>query len=879
MSTAVTTLILETPGSGTVARDALVRIAGVPFLPAGLGCWQGEPAGGWTLTLETAAVPFRLVLRVNRHHPGFALGSEPWCSALSVPSFIRTALSQYGIEARPEDPDELTNASVEQAFAHCARSLEEAGHAPARRESEVRGLAARAVLNPALCDWASFLLRRSHLLARGGPATLLQQASLLAPNDAIAQAARAHVPTAPWLRSTFPAEPPHDGSVRLLVGHQQRITSLHFHPDDRRLISTGWDGAIVVWDRWLGRVERELRGVDLYLYASALHPDGRRLVVAGMGQLTVWDLDSAERVATIEAHDDFVQSVALSGDGSLAVSTSADQTAKIWNLESGDLLSVLRTPSQGSQIGARWATFTQDGGILVAHERHAPDEDTGRNTPVVSRWEVATLERTRAWSVPCAPSYGGGFVLHPERAQLLLLSSANEAHVWDLDAGCVVESWSGIQQGISKPGGGWLACSGGEVRSFTSGAEPAGLCVQAGWVTALARSQAGRHLATGAADGAIRLWDLFLARDERLRALTTRRREPLATEEEPQPRLGVARPSIEGIVAASDGSVVTASSDHAIDLYDAETGRFLWGYQHPTVHAASMVVMGPDGRLVFFAGHGVRYLADTVRGREWQIPRTGPDGVGSSCARFLDDGGRLVCGNSDGTLTLWDTSRREPLRVLGTHESTPQDAGAAAAMRHMAISPSEARAFTVSANHALAIWDLAGTSRRVVAGPANITSLAFIDEQRVATGTQDGHVQTFSLDADRWTQSAQGHAGKVAALLAVDHGFVSAAEDGTVISWSADSGEALHRWTLRRASRPVLALAGDGRWLVVGADEPSLSIYDLRTGERLGEWEDNAAPTALATARSGQIIAALADGRILFLELSSISGSVVEQAS
>ena len=65
----------------------------------------------------------------------------------------------------------------------------------------------------------------------------------------------------------------------------------------------------------------------------AVTPDGSRAVSASCDNtLKVWDLASGQELRTLTGHTDWVNGVAVTPDGSRAVSASADRTLKVWDI-------------------------------------------------------------------------------------------------------------------------------------------------------------------------------------------------------------------------------------------------------------------------------------------------------------------------------------------------------------------------------------------------------------------------------------------------------------------------------------------------------------------------------------------------------------------
>ncbi|MFN8938244.1 MAG: WD40 repeat domain-containing protein [Acidobacteriota bacterium] len=71
----------------------------------------------------------------------------------------------------------------------------------------------------------------------------------------------------------------------------------------------------------------------------ALTPDGQRALSASDDNtLKLWNLESGEVIRTLAGHRRPVWHVALTPDGQRALSASEDNTLKLWNLPSGEII-------------------------------------------------------------------------------------------------------------------------------------------------------------------------------------------------------------------------------------------------------------------------------------------------------------------------------------------------------------------------------------------------------------------------------------------------------------------------------------------------------------------------------------------------------------
>ena len=86
-------------------------------------------------------------------------------------------------------------------------------------------------------------------------------------------------------------------------------------------------------------------------------PDGRRVVSASAEEtLKIWDLESGRSLATLEGHAYGVNACVVTPDGRRIVSASYDNTLKVWDLESGRSLATL----EGHTTSVRARVVTPD---------------------------------------------------------------------------------------------------------------------------------------------------------------------------------------------------------------------------------------------------------------------------------------------------------------------------------------------------------------------------------------------------------------------------------------------------------------------------------------------------------------------------------------
>ncbi len=242
-----------------------------------------------------------------------------------------------------------------------------------------------------------------------------------------------------------------------MSGHTAGVKSLAWSADGARLYSGGPDRTVRVFDV---ETRAELSRVELPAGAAYLawHPDGARVAVGmldGTAALVDFARGGIERV--FKGHTKGVNSVAFDEEGTRLVTGSADASARVWDVGTGECVAVMGARTERAEGHAR----TVESAVFVAGTRWVA---TGSHDGSVRLWDGETGEMVRALLVTddeiyrvasspdgkriAAGGLGFMYLLDPASEGALVRERPVESAIWHLDWSptgdrLAVGSWNG----------------------------------------------------------------------------------------------------------------------------------------------------------------------------------------------------------------------------------------------------------------------------------------------------------------------------------------------------------------------------------------------------------------------------------------------------
>jgi WD40 repeat protein len=577
-------------------------------------------------------------------------------------------------------------------------------------------------------------------------------------------------------------------------------------PDGKNLAVLEVDRfAVDIYDTASGQLARTLVWAEHaapVLSGVVFSPDWRTLAWIARGGVLLMDVASGGE-GLLLSHEDFVQSVAFTADGSwlasAAMGTLNDEfipVIRVWNVSDGSAVSTLA----GHTAGVRLLKFSADGRWLAA-----AGEDGSLTT-----WEVSQTQ-------PLSTLGGVGaqvldLTITPDGENLLAAYADGSARLWKISNAQELNSWNGLHAAVSPAGSalalgsldGWL-----DLFDPLTAQKVDTLGIEPQW-TSLGFSPDGRILTAYSPNlSTVNLWDVASGTE--------------------LDNLSVAPDLAADVAIAPDGKTVAAGGYGChVRLWDALSGE-MRGFlkpDDPECDAEPEVTFSPDGSLLAVAsskrGVGAVSLWETASWQELQILSVQSGSVESLA--FSPDGQLLAVGTGEtdpsgnvtgGTAWVWEVSQFEEIGSFRLNNWVTSLAFSPDA-QILAIGSAAGDSAGLVAGSLIELWDLE-SRRRVhsLSAPGyHVVSLAFSpDGQVLASGNWNGDLVLWNPGTGEKSGNLGQHDSPVRELAFSPDGDVLAAAiltsgAGSIELWNVETREVL---TQLQGDR--VAFSPDGRFL------------------------------------------------------------------
>ncbi|WP_371151413.1 NACHT domain-containing protein [Buchananella felis] len=509
-----------------------------------------------------------------------------------------------------------------------------------------------------------------------------------------------------------------------------------------------------------------LTGHTSPVFSGAYSPDGTTILTTSYDNTArIWDTHTGQALHTLTGHTSPVFSGAYSPDGTTILTTSWDGTARIWDTHTGQALHTLTGHTSPVFSGA----YSPDGTTILT----TSDDNTARI------WDTHTGQALHTLTGHTNRVRFGAY--SPDGTTILTTSYDNTARIWDTHTGQALHTLTG------------------HTNRVTSGAY----------------SPDGTTILTTSWDGTARIWDTHTG--QALHTLT-----------------GHTNRVTSGAYSPDGTTILTTSDDNTARIWDTHTGQAL----HTLTGHTNRVRFGaysPDGTTLLTTSYdNTARIWDTHTGQALHTLTGHTSPVFSGA--YSPDGTTILTTSADNTARIWDTHTGQALHTLTGHTNTVFSG---------AYSPDGTTILTTSADNTAHIWDAkTGQALHTLTGHTNtVFSGAYSpDGTTLLTTSWDGTARIWDGTARIWDaktgqalHTLTGHTNRVTSGAYSPDGttILTTSWDGTARIWDATTGQTIHTLTGHTDWVEFGTYSPDGTTILTTSDDNTAHIWDAKTGQAL----------------------------------------------
>lgn len=581
------------------------------------------------------------------------------------------------------------------------------------------------------------------------------------------------------------------------------------------------------------------RGHEQDVNAVAWSPDGSRLATASDdGTIRIWDAQgAADPVVLTHVHGDRLYAVAWSPDGKRLAAVSRDRTVTVWDAETWAALGVLT--GHDDSVGA--LAWSPDGDRLA----------TASSDRTVRIWDAQTHAELTVLTGHELPVWALAWSL--DRRQLASASDDGTVRVWSLAPGGRTTELTGHRAGVSavawSPDGRRLTSVSEDrtalvwniAEAAEEGDEPqARTLTSLTPLTCVTWSPDGRRIAVGDDDRTVRVWDagtgeesLLVGHTDSVNGIAWHGHRIATVSRDRTVAIWDATPrgsrtgtllghddSVQSVSWSPDGTrLATASQDGTAVIWDVAQNSAVATLRHEG--AVSDLAWSPDGERLVTASRGAAARIWDVHDRTQLAVLRGHDDELTTVS-WSPDGTRIATASRDSTTRIWDASDGNELTVLRGDRYWMGGAAWSPDSRHLATS---------STDKALCVWDAhRGTAVTTLHGHTDYAwRVAWSpDGRRLATGSRDRTIRLWDPFSGAELVTMTGHQERVQGVAWSPDGrhLATVSWDRTVRLWNPDDGRELTVVGVHDDQVNGLAWHPDGSHLATVSRDRSVRIWE-----------------------------------------------------
>ncbi len=528
-------------------------------------------------------------------------------------------------------------------------------------------------------------------------------------------------------------------------------------------------------DSPLAKVFRGHLGVNHIAFSK----DGKKIVSSSLDNTArIWDIETGICLQILKGHTQWVEGVAFSPNGQEVISSSKDKTIRMWDVESGKCVRTFR----GHTNGVRGIAYSPEGRRIAS----ASFDET------IRVWDTGTGDCLKVIKGHEGPVHCVTFT--KDGKKIASSSRDNTIRIWEWETGRCLKILKG----------------------------------HTNWIESIALSPDDTQIVSGSDDNTIRIWNAIPA-DSVAASLGNWFKEAGSLFKSSADCIKVFQGhenKVNSVCFSPDGTkILSGSSDKTIRIWNVETGeniRTFLGHED----YINAVAFSPCGKKIASASQDKTICLWDLQG---DIPALIPKEHHDTVTDVSFDKAHKILASSsqDKTIRLWELETGICSKILKGHEES---------VTSVVFSPEKANLLASgSMDKTLRLWDIEKEQciKTMNAHHEGISNIRFSpDGKFIATASYDKTIRYWNVSESKCIQVLEGHSDAVLLVFFSQDGksLISLGEEKKIHVWNLSSGKVLH--VLEGHSSLPYRIFFDSQNMVSVSEEEA-KIWQIETGKCL----------------------------------------------
>ena len=527
-------------------------------------------------------------------------------------------------------------------------------------------------------------------------------------------------------------------------------------------------------------------------------PDGKLAVTSSDdGYARLWDVATGRVVQVLIGHKSTVNHAEFSTDGQLVVTASDDDMVIIWEVATGKIVRKLA----GHSGAVKKAHFSSDRKVVVSYDYEK----------VVYFWDIINR---RDFKIKYRAIINSIDISTKTREVLITLSDGT-AEVRQAATGNLTFVLTGHTEGIesaefSKDGNKIVTASGdGTARLWDAGSGRTihTLASHSDKVVDASFSMDGKFVATVSHDGTAMIWNVNSG--QRIYKISSK------------------RGGIRSVSFFSDNDTLfVALPENEVGLWSLTSGEKLGVIDHILVSKKELISISPDGSKFITDGFGDNRLRVWSKYTLDHSDRIFKHEKHIRSIQMSPDGLSLLTSSSDKTAKIWKFGSSEPDVIFKGHKNTVEAA---------IYSPRGDYVVTDSYDHTMRLWDATSGKQLLVLSEDRPSSLVGFsgDGRYLVSETLSGTLLIWDFEDGGHFLIQANTEVPPKAIISPDGRYVLARKGKKDVGiWSLDDGK-LYKTLRHRGDTFEFVFTPNGKRIITYSNDGYLNIWNFTTGESL----------------------------------------------